>query len=300
MRPSVSRAATLIVAAACVAAGCGASAPPASVRVAAAADLAGAFPDIASAFTTETGTPVELSFASSGVLARQVEMGAPFDAFASADAALVDRVIQAGACRADTRVAYATGHLDAWWREESVVAPPRTLADLADARFGRIAIANPEFAPYGRAAREALVNAGVWDSIQPRLVFAENVQQALRYASTGNADVALVGRSLSKRTPGGSLPIDGALHAPLSHVMAACTKGAAGERGLAFVKYVTSARGQAILAAHGFGPPGEPPGGSGSGRVGHPALPLFSDAAVGRGLRPRRGRRRLQAVGCRP
>ena len=169
----------------------------ATVRVAAAADLARAFPEIAAAFTAETHTPVDLTFGSSGLLARQLEMGAPFDVFAAADLALVDRVIAAGACRADTRTAYARGHLSMWWRADLAVAPPTGLGDLADPRFRRIAIANPESAPYGRAAKEALTASGVWASVHPRLVYGENVQQALQFAQSGNAEVALVGRALA-------------------------------------------------------------------------------------------------------
>jgi len=130
------------------AAGCGGPGDTSPVRVAAAADLARAFPDVAAAFTARTGQAVALSFGSSGILAHQLVEGAPFDAFAAADVAFVDRAVAAGACRADSAVLYARGQLALWWRAGLDVAPPRRFADVADARFRRVAIANPDHAPY--------------------------------------------------------------------------------------------------------------------------------------------------------
>jgi molybdate transport system substrate-binding protein len=231
--------------------------PP--VRVAAAADLARVFPDVAAAFTAQTGSPVALSFGSSGILAHQLAEGAPFDAFAAADEAFVDRAVAAGACRADSVVLYARGQLALWWRHELDAPLPRRFADIADARFRRVAIANPEHAPYGRAAREAMQAAGVWQTLEPRLVYAENVQQVLQFAGSGNAEVAIVARALAVSTPGEWIAVDESLHAPLRQAMAACINGPSPAAGIAFVRYVVSPAGQAILARNGFAPPGSPP-----------------------------------------
>ncbi len=237
--------------------GCRAPDTPPPVRVAAAADLARAFPEVATAFAAETGQRVDVSYASSGVLARQLAEGAPFDAFAAADVAFADRAIAAGACRADTREPYARGQLALWWRADLPAAPPRTLADLADPRFRHVALANPEHAPYGRAAREAMVAAGIWQTVEPRLVYAENVQQVLQFAATGNAEVAIVARALAATTPGAWLAVDETLHAPLRQTITACVNGPSPAAGAAFVRFVVSPPGQAILARNGFAPPGQ-------------------------------------------
>ena len=158
---------------------------------------------MADAFTTATGQRVELTFGASGLLLRQVVEGAPFDLFVSADETMVDVAIVRGACLRDTRSLYASGELSLWWRRDLPVDPPASLGDLADARFRHIAIANPDSAPYGRVAKEALVAAGVWDAVAPRLVYGENVRQALQFAQSGNAEVALVGRALAVAERGG-------------------------------------------------------------------------------------------------
>ncbi len=126
-----------------------------SFRVAAAADLQLAFQEVAVAFKAQGGAAPSFTFGSSGLLAKQVAEGAPFDLFASGNTSYVDQVVAAGACDAATRSAYARGRLVAW-TPPGGPAPPTTLADLADVRFKRIAIANPEHAPYGKAAKQAL------------------------------------------------------------------------------------------------------------------------------------------------
>ncbi len=243
----------------CLALLAGCKPPPAPLRVAAAADLARAFPEVAAAFQRAGGRPVTFSFGSSGQLARQLAEGAPFDAFAAADAGYADEAVRAGACDGASRRVYARGRLVAWWRAPAAL-PPRTLADLADPRFHKIALANPAHAPYGRAARQALERAGVWAAVEKKLVYGENVQQALAFARGGDADLALVGASLAAAEPGGGmLAVDGALHDPLDQAMVACRGGGAPADGLAFLDFVASPAGRAVLRRHGFLLPGEAP-----------------------------------------
>jgi molybdate transport system substrate-binding protein len=227
---------------------------PPPVHVAAAADLARAFPEVAARFTRDTGTPVVFTFGSSGLLARQLAQGGPWDAFASADEVFVEQAVAAGACDAATRARYARGRLVVWWREPPPVAPPATLEELADGRFARVAIAQPEHAPYGRAAREALQGAGVWTALAPRVVFGENVRQALQFAASGNAQAALVARSLVDAR-GGWFEVPASMHAPLDQAIVACRTGGSPEGGSAWVRFVTSPPAQAILREHGFDPP---------------------------------------------
>ena len=148
------------------------------------------------------------------------------------------------------------------WTEASLQAP-RSLAELAAPRFRKIAIANPEHAPYGRAALQALERSSALSAVQPKLVYGENVQQALQYAKTGNADAAIVALSLATSTPGGaSLPIDAALHDPIDQALIVCNRGQARTAALRLSDLIGSPRGRAILLAHGFSLPGESSTGS--------------------------------------
>lgn len=239
--------------------GCAAPVPgPRPVHVAAAADLARAFPEVAEAFTRETGEPVVFSFGSSGLLARQLAEGAPWDAFASADAIFVDQAVASGACADGWRARYARGRLAVWWRTPPPAAPPSSLAEVGDDRFGRIALAQPEHAPYGRAAREALQSAGVWEAVSGRVVYGENVRQAMQFAASGNADLAIVARALAQHGGGGWLEIAAEAHAPLEQTVVACRGGRNPAGGTAWARFVTSAAALEILARHGFDPPGAP------------------------------------------
>lgn len=222
-------------------------------RIAAASDLSGAFAEAAAAFEARTGRRVALTFGSSGLLARQLREGAPFDLFAAADGRHVDDAIAAGACDGATRAPYASGRLVVWSRAGGVV-PARDLAELADRRFVRIALANPEHAPYGLAARRALEAAGLWDALRPRLVFGDNARGALVLAESGNAEAALVARSLATPGVGAWFEVDPSLYPPPEHVLAVCRHGADRPGGAAFAAFLRSPEGRAILARYGLGP----------------------------------------------
>ena len=231
-------------------------APFSPARVAAAADLAFAFEEVGAAFAKKTGTKPIFSFGSTGLLAKQIEEGAPFDVFAAANVSFAERVIAAGTCDASTKALYARGRIVLWGRAGVVL--PDTLAGLADSRFVKIALANPEHAPYGHAAREAMENAGVWETVKGRAVYGENVQQTLQFAQTGNADVAFVALSLATVTKDGSyVSIDESLHAPIDQALVVCRHGKNPEMGKAFTEFVSSPEGHAIMKRYGFLLPGE-------------------------------------------
>ncbi|HYQ17903.1 MAG TPA: molybdate ABC transporter substrate-binding protein, partial [Polyangiaceae bacterium] len=174
-------------------------APP--LQVAAAADLSVAFEEMGKLFESRTGQHVTFSFGASGALAKQLSEGAPFDLFAAASAAFVDSTVKAGACDGSTKALYARGHLVVWSKKGGVEL--HTLAELTNPDIKHIAIANPEHAPYGKAAKEALVSAKLWPELESKIVQAENVRQALQFAQTGNADVAIVALSLVARDDSG-------------------------------------------------------------------------------------------------
>jgi molybdate transport system substrate-binding protein len=246
--------------------GCKSPAPPpegkkveAQVLVAAAADLSVAFEEMGRLFEARTGQKVTFSFGASGALAKQLSEGAPFDMFAAANASFVDKAVQAGACDGGTKALYARGHLVVWSKQQGLSL--RTLADLQNEGVKKIAIANPEHAPYGKAAREALTKAGLWPALESKIVQAENVRQALQFAQTGNADVAIVALSLvAKDTTGTSLAVDPALHGAIEQTLVVCRHGKNAAGGREFAKLVESSDGQALLKRYGFGGSAEQPG----------------------------------------
>lgn len=245
--------ATLLVAQGCSR---GASTVPAHIQVAAAADLSSAFREVGEAYERTTGRKVAFSFGATGLLEKQLAEGAPFDVFAAADESFVDAAVQAGACDGATKALYATGHL-ALYTAPGALVHPSELAALRDPRFTRIALANPDHAPYGRIARQALERAGVWDAVRARVVYGENVQQALQYAQSGNAEVALVALSLTTAVEGDAVPVPPELHDRLDQALVVCRRGPAGaDAGRAFAAFVTSKEGHAILLRHGFVMPG--------------------------------------------
>lgn len=234
--------------------------------VAAAADLRPAFTAIAERFTAETGIEVVLTFGSTGRLTQQVVEGAPMDVLAAADATYVDRVLAAGIGDAASRTTYAIGRIVVWSATEDPSAW-RDLATLAsDPRVRTLAIANPDHAPYGRAARAALEGVGAWDALEGRVVLGDNVADAQRLAASGNADVAIVALSLAiaadEAGQGRWVLVDDALHPPLVQDMLVVSRDE--QRALLarrFVAFVASADGRAIMERYGFTPPdGDAPG----------------------------------------
>jgi molybdate transport system substrate-binding protein len=242
-----------------LAASCRQPTPPPTI--AAAADLSAAFTEIGDAFAKAGGVKPVFTFGSTGLLAKQLEQGAPFDVFAAANVSFVDRVVQKGACDGATRSMYGRGRIVLFTRSGHDVTPPASIADLGDARFKRVAIANPEHAPYGKAAQQALEHAGVWDAVKPKLVFGENVQQAVTFATTGNVDVAIVALSLAKAAKDATYTeVDQALYSPIDQALVVCRNGKSVEAGRKFAEFVSGPSGREIMKRAGFLLPNETPG----------------------------------------
>ncbi|HUJ57713.1 MAG TPA: molybdate ABC transporter substrate-binding protein [Kofleriaceae bacterium] len=229
-----------------------------TVRVAAAADLERAFDELAAAFEKKTGITPVIDFGSSGLLSKQISQGAPYYLFAAANADYVDQAVESGRCDATTRNSYARGRVVVWC--PSGVAPPVKLADLADPRFKRIAIANPEHAPYGMAAKQALIRAGIWDQLQDKLVLGDNVQITMQYARDHTVDASLVALSLAVVTDGGSfLPIDTSQYDPLDQQLVVCGNGPEADYARRLAAYIGSPDGRELMARYGFHLPDETP-----------------------------------------
>lgn len=168
--------------------------------IAVAASVQFAMEEIAEAFKAETGLSVKLAFGSSGNFARQIRQGAPFQMFLSADETYVRDLAEAGFTR-DEGVLYAVGRIGIIVPPGSPLKADGSLADLAAAldagRVTRFAIANPEHAPYGKRAEEALRHQGLWNRIKPNLVYGENIAQAAQFATSGNAQGGIIAHSLA-------------------------------------------------------------------------------------------------------
>jgi molybdate transport system substrate-binding protein len=167
-----------------------------TVAVAAASDLTYAMTEIAASFEKATGCTVRLSLGSSGNFLTQIENGAPFDVFFSADIAYPKKLEAEGSAAPGSTYLYAIGKIVLWTRKDSGVDVSKGLAVLRDPAVRKIAIANPEHAPYGRAAEEALRQSGVYDAVKDRLVLGENISQAAEFVESGNADVGILALSL--------------------------------------------------------------------------------------------------------
>ncbi len=229
---------------------------PVTITVSAAADLMPAFEELGKRFEQQTGVQVDFNFGSTGQLAQQIEAGAPVDVFAAANVAYIERLEDKGLIVPGTKALYARGRIVIWTRPDSTLAI-ETLHDLLNPAVKRIAIANPDHAPYGIAAREAMQSAGVWEAVQGKLVLGENVRDALRYAETGDVDVAIVALSLAIQGTGRWALIPQDLHNPLDQALAVIkgTKHEAEAR--AFAAFINSEAGREVMRRYGFILPGE-------------------------------------------
>lgn len=223
----------------------------AELTVAAASDLTPAFEDLGREFEAFHKTKIVFVFGSTGLLTRQIENGAPFDVFAAANVSYIDQLEQKGLIVPGTKRVYARGRITMWTTAESSLKFEK-IQDLTRPEIQRIAIANPDHAPYGQAAREALERAGIWQTVQPKLVYGDNIRQTLQFAETGNVEVAIVALSLSGQSKGRWVLIPEELHKPIDQGMGVI-KGTKNEQAArAFSEFVNGAKGREILSKYGF------------------------------------------------
>lgn len=228
--------------------------------VAAAADLKFALEEVAAGFEAQGGGMVRLVFGSSGNFYRQILQGAPFGLFLSADEGFVFQLADAGKTQ-DRGALYAIGRIGILVPTGSPIKADGELKDLAaalaDGRLKRFAIANPEHAPYGQRAEEALRHAGLWDGIKDRLVFGENAAQAAQFAVSGSAEGGVVAYSLALSPAlarlGEFALIPADWHAPLRQRMVLLT--GADEATAAFYHYLQGAEARAVMERFGFALP---------------------------------------------
>jgi molybdate transport system substrate-binding protein len=229
---------------------------PVSLTISAAADLAFAFQELGTLFEKETGTKVVFNFGSTGQLAQQIEQGAPVNLFAAANVAFVAELEQQGLILPDTKALYARGRITLWTRADSPLHLER-LEDIARPEVKHVAIANPQHAPYGIAAREAMQSVGIWETVQPKLVLGENVRQTLFYAETGNVDVAIVALSLSIQIEGRWVLVPEELHKPIDQALAVIKGTRHEQEARRFAGFINGPTGRPVMRKYGFVLPGE-------------------------------------------
>jgi molybdate transport system substrate-binding protein len=164
---------------------------PREIHVLAAADLQPVLPALAAAFEHATGIKLIASYGSSATLAAQILNGDPADLFLAADSSFPENIVAAGLADTPSTIPYARGTLVLWARNDSPLQPLNENT-LRDGKFTSLAIANPDHAPYGRAAVAALTSMQLYDQLKPRLVIAENISQAAQFVESGNAQLGLI------------------------------------------------------------------------------------------------------------
>jgi molybdate transport system substrate-binding protein len=226
----------------------------ASLQIAAAANLQKVFDNvIIPAYQKKTGTVVAPSYGATALLAKQLENGAPFQVFVSADVKTVDKLVSENLLDPKSEQVYAVGQLVLW--SKSLPVDAKKLSILTSSDVTNIAVANPMTAPYGAATIQTLTTLHELDQLQPKIVQAENIGQALQYGESGNADVAFTALSLViDGSAGGSYYIvPDNLHAPIAQAVAVATKSRGGAR--RFEQFLLSLDGQKLFAQAGYLPP---------------------------------------------
>lgn len=229
---------------------------PVEIVVSAATDLSPVLAEIKPLFEKATGVALKANLGSTGQLRQQIESGARVDVFLAASTSAIDQLAQKNLLVPGASQIYARGRLAMWVRSGSSVSP-KSLQDLTSPDIRRISIANPDHAPYGQAAREALQSAGLWDELQPKIVPGENVLQAFQYAQTGNVDVGLVALSLVATAKGAYELVPETLHKPINQELAIIASSTHQDEAKRFIAFLTGDQGREILMKYGFVLPGK-------------------------------------------
>ena len=226
------------------------------LRVAAAADLQFAMKDLAASYEAKTKQVVTIIYGSSGNFFTQIQNGAPFDLFFSADISYPQKLIDAGLAERPTLYSYAFGRLVLWAPPDSHLnLAVKGLSALLDPQITKIAIANPEHAPYGKAAVAALQKAGLYDQVKSKFVFGENISQTAQFVQSGSAQIGLIALSLaiSPAMQNGErwlVPAD--LHPLLEQAVVLISASKNNAAAASFLDFVKSAESKTILAKYGF------------------------------------------------
>jgi molybdate transport system substrate-binding protein len=217
--------------------------------VAAAADLAPLQASLTQGFAKVSTEKLTFTFGSSGMLARQIEHGAPYDVYLSANQAFVDELIASGHVTADSLRRYAVGRLALWSKRGDL----RSVSDLGSASVRHVALPNPRHAPYGMAAKELLEKQGLWDVLEPKVIYAQNVRQAFEFADSGNADAVITAWTMVFGK--GGILLSDEWHAPIIQAAGIVRRSPRQDAAARFLEFLTGKDGLRILTENGLFPP---------------------------------------------
>jgi molybdate transport system substrate-binding protein len=221
-----------------------------TLTVAAASDLTDLEAPLASSFgKMSPGISINWVTASSAILTQQIQNGAPYDIFLSANALYVDRLQAAGKLDAGSVEPYAVGRVAILWRDEK----HHSISDLARNWVRFVALPNPKLAPYGVAAQQALEHAGIWQAVRTKIVYGENVRQTLELFNSGNADAVITSDSLLQGKDAQLIPAD--WHKPILQKAGAVAGSKNAEAARKFLEFLRGPDGQAVFGRFGFGKP---------------------------------------------
>jgi molybdate transport system substrate-binding protein len=232
-----------------------------NILIAAASNLRFAMHEICHAFQeANSSIQTKVSYGSSGNFFAQISQGAPFDIFFSADAAYPELLEKEGLTVKETQKVYAVGEIVLWFPNESKIDSDKGLQAVTSAEIKKLAIANPRHAPYGRAAEESLRYYGLWDKVQEKLIYGENISQAAQFVHTGAADAGIVALSLAISTKmlqeGRYWAIPDKSHSDIEQVYVVLKKGKGKESIRRFLDFIRGEKGGKILSRYGFVIPG--------------------------------------------
>lgn len=237
-----------------------ASAQTKTLRIAAAADLQPVLPSLIHNFEKSSGSKVEVSYASSATLTTQILNGAPYDVFFAANLAFPQRVVAANLAEESTPITYAHGSLVLWARH-GLFHHGLTMQSLTSPIVHRIAVANPVHAPYGAAAMTAIQSLGLKAALQPKLVFAENIAQTAQFGQSGNADCALISKTLAitktMQQAGRFVAVPVSAYPPILQGAVVLRNASHKQTALDFLHYMQSPAGRNLLATGGLVPPAQ-------------------------------------------
>ena len=243
----------LAVAFALVATSCHRDSGPRQITVAAAANLSETAQSLGSQFEAQTGIKPVFSFASTAQLTTQIENAAPFDVFLSADGQHVDQLDQKGLLAPGTPAPYAIGVLALWI--PSPGSAIHRVEDLVSPEVHTIAVAKPELAPYGQAAVDALHRAGIWDQVNAKIVYAENISMAKQYGVSKNADAVFTAYSLVLKESGLVLQVSESLHQPIVQKLGILVSSTHKTEAKKFTDFVLHGKGRDVLTSFGYRTP---------------------------------------------
>jgi molybdate transport system substrate-binding protein len=224
------------------------------LTIAAASDLMKAFGEIGPLFEAQYACKVTFTFGSTGTQTEQIANGAPFDIFAAANESALELLDSKGLILSDSKKHYGLGRIGVVTSKDRNVHAA-TLEDLLNDSIKKIAIANPDHAPYGLAAKQALISAGLWDQLEPKLVYGKNIADAMTFVTTGNADAGIIAISLKEDATMNFTLIDPKYHEPLRQAAAVIKTSKNETLARAFIDFITSETGRQILIKYGFAIP---------------------------------------------